>query len=107
VGWHLCIGGDAALSTISFADATAFPGCFAINAAQDNSHCHPGSCSDAVSAGVDSAANIDMGGVGQDCKLAAPNQTSCIKNGRIDASENSGTGCNFHPGLTGVVCCKS
>jgi hypothetical protein len=106
-GWHVCIGGDGALATITFADATAFAGCFAINAALDDSTCHPGSCTDSVNAGVDDEKNIDMGGVGNDCSFKFPGDTSCITGGRIDASENSGTGCAYTSGLSGVVCCKN
>jgi WD40 repeat protein len=104
VGWHVCTGLEPAIRSLPFAEGAALPGCFAFDAAQDNGQCHPG-CMAAVAAGVDSAANIDMAGLGAVCPWK-PDGPSCILNGRIDASENSGTGCNYRSGLTGVVCCR-
>jgi hypothetical protein len=105
-GWRPCVGGDLALSRIAYTDATAFGGCYAMNAAQDDEKCHPGSCTDSVNNGVDSAKDIDMGAVGGDCKWKFATHKSCLKSGRIDASENSGTGCNWYAGLSGVLCCR-
>jgi hypothetical protein len=104
-GWHVCRGPELPLRAVTYAQATAFAGCFAVDAAQDNWMCSAG-CSAAVAAGVDTAANIDLGGVGASCPYQLPGTTACFTGGRIDVSENSGTGCNFAPGITtGVVCC--
>jgi hypothetical protein len=105
-GWHVCLGSEPALTSVAFADGISFCGCFAFDAAQDNYTCHPG-CEAAVNAGVDTAANIDMAGLGATCGYQFSGAGSCITGGRIDASENSGTGCNFTDGLSGVVCCRN
>lgn len=105
MGWHVCRGPEMPLRNVTYAQATAFGGCFAIDAAQDNWMCFPG-CSAAVAAGIDTAANVDMGGVGAGCPYLLPGSTACFTGGRIDVSENSGTGCNFVSGVTtGTVCC--
>jgi hypothetical protein len=104
-GWGPCQGGNPALKTITFAAATAFAGCFAMDTAHDSNSCRA-SCSGAVQQGVDSAGDIDMGGVGRDCRFKDSRGASCIGSGRVDSSHNSDTGCNFAPGISGVVCCK-
>jgi hypothetical protein len=104
-GWHVCTGAEPAMKTVDYASAIAFPGCFAIDAAQDNNICYA-SCDAAVKAGIDSAQNVDMGAIGGNCNYKFQGSTSCISGGRIDASENSGTGCNWNPSLTGVTCCR-
>jgi hypothetical protein len=104
-GWHVCNGQEAAMKSVTYDDGTAFPGCYAFDAAHDNYACHPG-CDKAVEAGVDTYANIDMGGLGRDCPYKFPSGGSCINSGRIDSSENSGTGCDYKPSLTGLVCCR-
>ncbi|MBL8626167.1 MAG: hypothetical protein JNK64_32935 [Myxococcales bacterium] len=104
-GWHVCRGDEAAVGAVTYAAATAFAGCFAIDAAQDNFICRP-DCSAQVAAGVDTAANIDLAGVGASCAFQFPGGGGCLADGRIDLSENTGTGCDFSPGVTtGVVCC--
>lgn len=105
-GWHVCMGNDSAVTNTLYNDAIAFTGCFAFDAAQDNYACLT-DCSKAVLDGVDTAENIDMAGVGSGCLWKYPSTGSCISGGRIDSSENSGTGCDYHDGLTGVVCCKN
>jgi hypothetical protein len=105
-GWHVCLGSEPALTSVAFNDGIAFCGCFAFDAAQDNYTCNPG-CEAAVNAGVDTAGNIDMAGLGATCNYQFSGAGSCITGGRIDASENSGTGCNFTDGLSGVVCCRN
>jgi hypothetical protein len=104
-GWAPCLGPHPAVKTITFEAATAFAGCFAIDTAHDNSSCQP-SCSRAIQLGIDSASDIDMGAIGRDCRNKDARASSCLGSGRIDFSRNSGTGCNFAPGLSGVVCCK-
>ena len=105
VGWHVCLGSEAAVTAVSYAAATAFAGCFAIDAAQDSFVCRP-DCSAQVAAGIDTADNLDMAGVGTGCRFQFPGAGGCLADGRIDASENSGTGCAFAAGITdGVVCC--
>lgn len=104
-GWHVCLGSEPAVAAVTYAAATAFTGCFAIDAAQDNFICRP-DCSAQVAAGVDTAANIDLAGVGASCAFQFPGAGGCLADGRIDLSENTGTGCDFSPGVTtGVVCC--
>jgi hypothetical protein len=102
-GWHVCLGADAPVK-IGFAAASSFCGCFAIDAAQDNYHCYS-DCSASVGI-ADTAPQIDMGGMGAGCQWEIPSGDSCLASGRIDASENSGTGCNYYSGLSGVMCCR-
>lgn len=103
-GWHVCTGAEPALNAVTYDDAVAVSGCFAMNAAQDNFVCYA-DCAAAVAASVDTAENVDMGAIGAACPYKFPSTGSCISGGRIDWSENSGTGCDFAAGLTGVVCC--
>lgn len=106
-GWQVCDGSTFAAVGVSFTAATAFPGCFGFDAAHDNYVCRP-DCSAQVAAGVDTADGIDMGGVGAGCRFQFPGSASCLVGGRIDASENSGTGCRYVAGITdGVVCCAT
>jgi len=108
VGWHVCSPadnpGDAAfLKMVSFEDATAFGGCFAINAAQDQGECQ---------ACTGEANGDDMAGVGSGCSNYHPDESGCIGDGRLDVicCEDHATqkACHFKPGLTdGVVCCRS
>ena len=102
----MCDGSEPTLNGVEYADAVTVIGCFAMNAAQDNYVCRP-DCNAAVVGGVDTAGNIDMGAIGSTCPHKFPNKGSCIRGGRIDFSENSGTGCNFAAGLTGILCCAN
>ena len=104
-GWHVCTGAEPSVTAVTYDDAIAVTGCFAIDAAQDNFVCTP-SCAAAVTKGVDTASNIDMAAIGSACPYKFPAQGGCITGGRIDFSENSGTGCDYAAGLTGAVCCK-
>lgn len=104
-GWHVCLGSEPALHAVTFTEAREFAGCFPFNAAQDSFECIPG-CLAAVDAGVDTAARIDLAGVGAGCAFAFETGASCLAVGRIDAAENSGTGCNWTEGYSGVVCCR-
>lgn len=103
-GWHVCTPDDApVLQTVTFADATAFGGCFSYAAADDNNTCLP--CDGTASAD-------DMAGMGQGCGYKASGAGSCISGGRVDTiccgDYASGTACQFKPGLTtGAVCCRS
>lgn len=103
-GWHVCRGDEPVFATTTYAQATAFTGCFGFDAAQDNYICRP-DCSAAVDMGIDSAANIDMAGAGAGCAYQFPGTGGCLSDGRIDASENDGNGCSYFAGLTGTVCC--
>jgi hypothetical protein len=103
-GFHLCRGTDLGVSALSFEQATAFCGCFALDAAQDNYNCFDG-CSEQANAGVDSYTQLDMAGVGFDCPYQFPGATGCLSGARIDATENDGYGCGFAPYLSGVLCC--
>ncbi len=103
-GWKPCLGVDASIKKVNYGQARAFGGCFAFDSAHDNNKCYS-DCSAAVAKGVDNAKNIDMGGMGGACKYAYSSAGSCLASGRIDASTNSGTGCNYYSGLSGVICC--
>lgn len=103
-GWHVCLGDEPAIKALSYEAALAQPGCFAFDAAHDNGTCWS-DCS-AHAGTVDSYANLDLAAFGGDCPFELANQTSCLGSGRIDASENSGTGCDYHSGLTGALCCR-
>lgn len=103
-GWHVCTGREPAVRAITVDDAYGLQGCFALDAAQDDGDCHPG-CLASVAAGVDTAPNIDMAGFGAGCARGRNGQ-SCISGSHIEMTESSGTGCNFRPGWTGVVCCN-
>jgi hypothetical protein len=102
-GWHVCRGDEPAMKAMTWEEGTSFDGCFAFDAAQDEGQCLP-HCSSHVGT-VDTAENIDMGGLGGGCIQRF--HTSCISNGRIDASFNSMTGCNYAEHLSGVVCCEN
>jgi hypothetical protein len=104
-GWAPCQGPSPALKTVTFTAATTFAGCFALDTAHDSNSCQA-SCSGAVQQGIDSAGDIDMGGIGRDCRYKDARAASCLGAGRIDASHNSNTGCNFAPGISGVACCR-
>jgi hypothetical protein len=101
-GFHVCRGNEPVFRTLTYGAASAFPGCFPIDAAQDNGVCVPG-CSTST---ADQPANLDMGGVGSGCGWQFSGQTGCMATGRIDASENSGTGCSYTSGYAGVACCS-
>ncbi len=103
-GWSVCRGTETSLKQLTYTEASSFPGCFPFDAAQDNYTCHAG-CADAIAAGVDTAANIDMGAVGAGCRFQFATGKSCLAGGRIDASENSGSGCDYLSSYTGVLCC--
>ena len=103
--WHVCRGTEPAFATITYGQANAFPGCYAYDAAQDNDVCHP-DCSSNIGS-VDSAANLDMAGMGATCRYHYVDHRSCMtQGGRIDASENDGTGCNYSSAFSGVICCQ-
>jgi hypothetical protein len=103
-GFHLCRGTDLGVRTLAFEPATAFCGCFALDAAQDNYNCFDG-CSEQADAGIDSYTQLDMAGVGFDCPYQFRDATGCLAGARIDATENDGYGCGFAPYLSGVLCC--
>jgi hypothetical protein len=103
-GFHLCRGTDLGVRTLGFEQATAFCGCFALDAAQDNYNCFDG-CSEQADAGVDSYTQLDMAGVGFDCPYQFRDATGCLAGARVDATENDGYGCGFAPYLSGVLCC--
>ncbi|MBI4517528.1 MAG: fibronectin type III domain-containing protein [Deltaproteobacteria bacterium] len=102
-GWDVCTKNSAQIRTITFEAATAFTGCFAFNAANDNN-----SCRDCLG----TSDYDDMAAVGSSCPDRMPNTSSCLASGRIDAAcctdFTSGTACQFKPGVTtGAVCCRS
>jgi hypothetical protein len=109
-GWHVCRGDDAPVRRITQAEATQFPGCFAFDAADDCGACYPtcvgshGMCQDGCCVSL-APTDPDMAGMGASC---TPNplgfMTSCLAEGRLDASTNT-FGCGWDPSLAGVVCC--
>lgn len=106
-GWHVCRGNEPAFSELTFTDVTAFAGCYAYDAANDFSVCHP-DCSAQIGS-VDVAGLLDMAGMGADCNAAYyfAGEPSCLtQGGRVDASENDGVGCGYDARFSGVVCCE-
>ena len=103
-GWTPCLGADPSVKKVFYPQAKLFAGCFAFDAAHDNHKCHS-DCSAAVANGIDTATGIDMGGMGAGCTYGNAAWASCLGSGRVDASTNSGTGCNYYSGLKGVICC--
>ena len=104
-GWHVCDGSEPSIKAMTFNEAVTVAGCYALDVSDDNDDCHHG-CAKAVASGVDNARDVDMGAVGALCPFLQSNHDSCLKSGRIDFTQNSGTGCNFAPGLNGVTCCN-
>lgn len=108
-GWHVCRGTDKAIGRVTVAQATAFAGCFAFDAAHDCNACYPtcrgalGQCKACCVPNVPS--DPDMGGVGSGCLQHSPGAGSCLADGRLDATQNS-TGCQWSERITGVVCCR-
>jgi len=102
-GFHVCRGSDAVVRGTTFAEASAFCGCYAFDAAQDNYTCLDG-CS-AQAPQTDALDRLDMAGMGGDCPYRFVDGASCLATGRIDATENDGIGCSYDPRMRGVVCC--
>lgn len=111
-GWHVCRGTDPQVRTVTFAEATAFSGCFAFDAAQDCYLCFS-TCRGALGTITGActvpfvATDPDMAGMGAGCRQQGetPN-SSCLATGRLDSTTNT-TGCQFDPSrTTGVVCCR-
>ncbi|XP_038070819.1 uncharacterized protein LOC119739807 [Patiria miniata] len=102
-GWDVCSWADESiLKSVTWVEAVSLPGCYAYNAAQDRGQCGP--C-------TENTEQDDMGGVGRGCPHQNPGQTSCLGNGRIDASccmdSHYGQACAYRPGITtGVLCCR-
>lgn len=116
-GWHVCRGGDAQITNMTYEKATGFLGCFAFDAAHDCYHCYR-SCRGAigtsmtVSTGaicsIATATDVDMAGLGANCiHHGELPLTSCLATGRLDSTGGT-TGCQANPGrTTGVVCCRN
>ncbi|KAL8616567.1 hypothetical protein ACOMHN_036599 [Nucella lapillus] len=102
-GWRVCSWYDhALLRNISWRQATAFPGCYAFNAAHDGGRCRE--CRDDLE-------QDDLAGVGAGCSHKHQGQSSCISGGRIDSSccvdSHFHRACLHHPEyMTGVLCCR-
>lgn len=102
-GWQVCsYREEGLLKGIEWADATAMPGCYAFNAAQDGGQCQP--CTSHLE-------QDDLAGVGGGCAHQSYGQRSCISGGQIAVSccvdTHFGQACSFRPGLaTGVLCCR-
>jgi hypothetical protein len=114
-GWHVCTGEDVQQAGVTFAQATAFNGCFSFDAASDCGNCHPtcigatvgselnGKCAESATDFSDPA----MAGMGRGCAMQ-PEGTSCLEAGRVNAQVGGNrNGCNNFDGLDGVVCCAN
>lgn len=114
-GWHVCSGEDVHSAGVTFAQATAFDGCFSFDAAHDCGNCHPtcigatvgselnGQCAESATDFSDPA----MAGMGRGCSLQ-PDGTSCLESGRVNAQVGGDrNGCSHFDRLDGVVCCAN
>ena len=114
-GWHVCNGEDVHAAGVTFAQATAFNGCFSFDAAHDCGNCHPtcigatvgselnGVCAESATDFSDPA----MAGMGRGCSLQ-PDGTSCLETGRVNAQVGGDrNGCSHFDALDGVVCCAN
>jgi hypothetical protein len=104
-GWHVCApptdATDAAiLAVVTYADATAFGGCYAYDAALDFFSCIE--CT-----GTDD--HGDGAAVGADCPYHWPSEgNACLANGVIVQGCCHVDGCSFMEGVTsGAVCCRA
>jgi hypothetical protein len=106
-GYHVCNGGDAIVHAISYTEAKSFGGCFAMDTAHDcnacYTHCRDLGCKSCCVSNYESDA--DMGGMGTGCSDYGSGASSCLANGRIDASTNT-FGCKWAPSVAGVMCCS-
>lgn len=113
-GWRVCTGLNPALATITTAEATTTPGCFAFDAANDCGVCFP-SCRGSlgttrmgctVPADPNGPNNPDLAALGAACPTKLT-EGSCLtaSSTRVDAATNM-TGCVFNSRITGVLCCR-
>lgn len=110
-GWRACRGDDAPVGGLPLAEARAFGGCFAFDAAHDCFACYP-TCEGALGSCRRCCVTLnptdpDMAGMGAGCTGYDGGEpgTSCLASGRLDATTND-FGCRFREGLSGVVCCR-
>ncbi len=97
------------MRAVRSADARAFAGCFAYDAAQDCNYCSAtcrGIVGDprATCSVADGDRDADMAGMGSGCSDYGAATSTCLADGRIDAATNT-FGCRYDPRLAGVVCC--
>ncbi len=113
-GWHVCTGDDMRTGGVTFADATAFDGCFAFDSSNDCGTCHA-TCLGATAGSelygkcAESATDFSgpsMHGIGRGCALQ-PAETSCLSGGgRVNAQVGGErNGCRQFEGIDGVACC--
>lgn len=117
-GFHVCTHADTEPRVVDFVQATAFPGCFAYRASNDDfDGCEPLVCHGDVR-------HDDMAGMGRGCtpvsgaswpRTAADAGTCLAGNARLDAQccaasvalpgQSRSAGC-LQRGESGVVCCR-
>lgn len=108
-GWHVCDSTDSEVRALTFAQATAFSGCFAFRASVDGvDGCEPLDCSNDVT-------HDDVAAVGASClALSGVSRTAadggaCFADRGVTASQccsiSTAGGCPQR-GETGVVCCR-
>ena len=109
-GWHVCTGVDVFALSITFAEATSFSGCYAFDSNNDCQGCFPtcreGPASASINGrGCDVAGptDPDLHGMGRDCGYAAPDEYSCLRDGRLFTNN---PGCSITVDLSGSICCK-
>jgi hypothetical protein len=107
-GWQVCDGSTFAATSITFTAATAFPGCYAFDAAHDKLRLSTRLLGPGRRRGRHRRRPSTWAASAPAVGFQFPGTASCLVGGRIDASENSGTGCRYAAGITdGVVCCAS
>jgi hypothetical protein len=113
-GWHVCRGDDARVHSITGAEATAFPLCYAYDAAQDCNRCSATCRSiaddpEARCPDIATSQSADGAGMGAGCGDGSTGggmvTTSCLPDRRLDVSTNT-FGCWWDPRSAGVVCCR-
>ncbi|CAL1527352.1 unnamed protein product [Lymnaea stagnalis] len=94
--WRVCNPRDRKrLQKLNNHDVFDLPGCYAYNAASQNSRCK-------------SCMTGKMSGIGKDCGWADHAHKSCLPHGSVGVfSPNMTSSCEHTPGLTtGVLCCR-
>ncbi|MDP1829118.1 MAG: carboxypeptidase regulatory-like domain-containing protein [Archangium sp.] len=91
-GWHVCRHDDPPARAVTFAEATGFPGCFAMRASTDDGDgCEPLDCS--------SPSRDDLAGMGAGCA-----QLSGVS--RPPSTVTTAGGCLADRGIINTQCCS-
>jgi len=113
--WHVCSGVEIQQEHISVAQSCSFLGAFAFDSANDCGNCHS-SCLGAMTGtsingfcpvSATDYTDPDMECMGSDC-IVRDHMSSCLSDGRTDTPRGPAghRSCEFHDGLSGVVCCR-